>query len=449
MLTTEERQAIAQGLTHKYSLNGLIDYLLDLANRNTDVSHELLLKFSTSTPEPVLDSQWLSGVAFDLTHDLGASDDPYDFDDSEPFDIDEIFDDLQTYTKNLEILDSATLLDDTLSLILIRQELADQSMLTDFITKPINQVLNHLQQLPENELRQADQLILKKIRRLADHYDFQYTVRLLRSLIPVFLPEFTPQILADAQNDIDSRHDKYTYDGAENEAELLKYTLLINQNKLEEARTFAESHFDNYEIQTKYLKLIQSQNDIATLERLVSRAKISEWRDTLLRWYREHNDYDKLVAALKQQLFDTYSLETFKELRSVYIQLGSWQTERPFLLDELTASHANGYAAEILQVEHDLPNLLKVVSRDPELIKDYGVTAYPADPAKVTQLFKQVIDQRVASSSKRPDYDNIARLLNTFSQTGEVAKAIQWRQSIMKQYPNRPAMADELNKIRF
>lgn len=469
MLTQDEKTALLQQMKTQRT-DEIINYFTTLIDGNEVAESKLRQDFSLPTASnstfnlELSPLELLNDLSYSLTDDHFYEDD--DWNDDFTFDETQSFEDtiiqLKSYLPKFQRKVVTEPLDATAELVMltiIQIQMENQLSITDFLKKSIQEAIENLKELDEEMQTRLQQQTLTEFNRLNRKYHWPIPILLLGRLAGLFDSKSNEQVLNQAQSYAittetrEKRNDGFNlFPSVSTSLENLHFQLLLNQGHVETAQKFAEAHFSNELLQENLLVVLKARHDTKAIERLSVNATIANWRKTIITQYRDNQQFGKLAAILEQQLFDFISIDNFLALRNVLIQLGSWEARRDSILTRLT-KRANVYSdvPAILAEENALPKLLQVLERYPsaDLLRTYGVKVYLTNPKKVTRLFHEVLNKQVANSRTRTDYQHIAQLLDVFAQTGDLGIADQWRQAILTQFPNRPALRDELSRLSF
>lgn len=70
-------------------------------------------------------------------------------------------------------------------------------------------------------------------------------------------------------------------------------------------------------------------------------------------------------------------------------------------------------------------------------------------PDRVSAWWKNKIERKCTQAAERKVYQEIARWFSLFARYSSKEKAEQLKETILKRYPNRPAMKQEFARIRI
>ncbi|MCT3398868.1 hypothetical protein [Lentilactobacillus hilgardii] len=201
-----------------------------------------------------------------------------------------------------------------------------------------------------------------------------------------------------------------------------------------------------------------SQKDFRTAEKLAVNGALSKnnnlddqatWFDYLEKIYLQTKDYHKLAGVYKSRLLQptwgSFNLDDYKKLKGVIQMHGDWQQAYPALLTEFSQKLTPTDYASILSFEKETTKLMAVVGKVPSLVSEHGKTLFKRFPDKVTTLYyKALVDQDIGNTRKH--YRELGRTIRHYADYGDKGMARYWCQQLIKQYPRRSALIDEMQK---
>lgn len=201
-----------------------------------------------------------------------------------------------------------------------------------------------------------------------------------------------------------------------------------------------------------------SQKDFRTAEKLAVNGALSKnnslddqatWFDYLEKIYLQTKDYHKLAGAYKSRLLQptwgSFNLDDYKKLKGVIQMHGDWQQAYPALLTEFSQKLTPTDYASILSFEKETAKLMAVVEKVPSLVAEHGRVLFKQFPDKVTTLYyKALVDQDIGNTRKH--YRELGRTIRHYADYGDKGMARYWCQQLIKQYPRRSALIDEMQK---
>ncbi|WP_367777213.1 hypothetical protein [Lentilactobacillus buchneri] len=90
---------------------------------------------------------------------------------------------------------------------------------------------------------------------------------------------------------------------------------------------------------------------------------------------------------------------------------------------------------------------MQLIMQNPELTETYSKDLYPNYPDVVNKLYYQnvVLNEKYPG---RQAYRRMGRRIKNYTAFGSVQTAIKWIDGLIDEYPSRPALAEELNKVK-
>ena len=103
---------------------------------------------------------------------------------------------------------------------------------------------------------------------------------------------------------------------------------------------------------------------------------------------------------------------------------------------------------QVLSSQKEYEMLLKHISNNPGYVFEYGKELVKRLPNETYKIYKTAIILQVDEATDRKAYKKVARNIKELSDVGGTILAISLIDEFLKKYNRRPAMVDELNKIR-
>jgi len=109
----------------------------------------------------------------------------------------------------------------------------------------------------------------------------------------------------------------------------------------------------------------------------------------------------------------------------------------------------NNFYPKILIEENRLDLLLDHVLQYPDWFVNYAGTLHPFDPDTVLKIYTRYIEVHAQQADQRSKYKNVAGLLKKFAAVCGNEAARKLREELLIRYPRRPAMQDELKRVKL
>jgi len=143
------------------------------------------------------------------------------------------------------------------------------------------------------------------------------------------------------------------------------------------------------------------------------------------------------------------SLEAYHDYKNSFSQK-EWQAMYEEFLNRIKERNRwNHFYPRLLIEESRLDLLCAHVGQYPEWIVDYAAALHSFDPSMVLSTYIRHIETKAKEASERSKYKHIAGLLQNFSSVCGPEEAQKLRTLLLQRYPRRPAMLDELRRVKL
>lgn len=175
---------------------------------------------------------------------------------------------------------------------------------------------------------------------------------------------------------------------------------------------------------------------------------IPKWALYLERVYTETSNVDKLTEWVRHILFKGHT-SYYSKLKELYKSQDVWNEEKKeSLLDELAAMLLVNTYANLLDKEGEYFKLLGVVEHNPYLIDYFGKRLAMIYPEDSRSIYEQYIMREAVKATDRRNYKGICRLIKNYEDACGKRGALLLIDRLSDLYPRRPAMLDELVKLK-
>ncbi len=173
---------------------------------------------------------------------------------------------------------------------------------------------------------------------------------------------------------------------------------------------------------------------------------LERWRVWALEAYRTANRTEEAQRVARDLVLDGNA--SFLAAYRGLISADEWPSARGALIEEITASGGRTLRVlpEILALEELWPQLVELVERDPLYVTEYGGRLYSHFPERVRGVWSSLIMREARASSDRRAYRHLARSIERYAEVAGTDAAAEIRDAILLEFPNRPAMRDELSR---
>lgn len=240
----------------------------------------------------------------------------------------------------------------------------------------------------------------------------------------------------------------------------INYLGLLKQQNcgIEEIENFCRQHWENSSVRGYYIDLCMQSKEydlaLRTLDESMSLDEdfgglISEYSEKKKEIYLLQGDRESYIGQLWELMLNhnVGSLETFRELKQQYSP-EEWVEKRELIFQKLPA---NDDLMELYAEEKLYDRLLDCVLKSPDLyaLRAYEKTLAKIYPKQILEKYRDELNKLARHSGSRKHYQQLVSQLRRMQKIEggkEAVKEIaaEWRQ----QYRNRPAMMEELGKVK-
>jgi hypothetical protein len=236
--------------------------------------------------------------------------------------------------------------------------------------------------------------------------------------------------------------------------------LLVHQGRFDEALAIAREHFaDLPGLVTQFADALVQAGAGSTAEAFASSLLHSRSRATAISWLTGYaKQTGNLSVALdlqRQAIREQPYFETYKAIKELGQQLGSWPLLRPEIIAGLEAKQAWGTLIEIALYEEDIPWALKLLSvpERPWVVAGYTLKVAQAAetdyPQAVLEIYRRRVEALIAGRG-RGNYGEAARLLvkvrALLQRQGQAEAWQNYLTRLRQENKQLPALQDELKK---
>jgi len=243
----------------------------------------------------------------------------------------------------------------------------------------------------------------------------------------------------------------------------LKYRLLLKTQGQNAASNFIEQHISNPCLRREAIvnaidnKDFEKANMLANdgvkhdLKEKPGLAK--EWYDWLLRIAQKQKNTEKVIEYARMLLIDNFMpLQDYFQILKENVSNEQWNefVEEVIMDISKTKRWSNsGLIESILIKEEQWDKLLEQVKRHASLnsIEYYEKYLAQKFPDEVVELYAHGIIEYVECNVGRPHYKQACRFIRKIIKLGARDKANEIISSLRKQYPQRKALMEELDKV--
>ncbi|APR07045.1 tetratricopeptide repeat protein [Lentilactobacillus parabuchneri] len=302
---------------------------------------------------------------------------------------------------------------------------------------------------------QKDALVKEAIRTFkrklfADWAEQRY--KILYNVLPLITEKSAKLIQTASKNVIKSVEAGYDQVQSQIQDKILNARILIQLGQTDAAYEFMNENKDIPEIREVAIQNAIQNKDYPLAERLSLQASEKDpgwrriWERYLIKIYDATDQQQKQQEVLEKRLFANYP-DAFEPLKKLLKQTGQWNNERPRIM-QLAAKHLtpenNAY---VLDKEGQWDQLIQLVMQNPSLTETYSEHLYNSYPDMVSRIYYQNVILNDKNPSRQA-YRRMGRRIKNYAEFGNPKTAIKWIDGLIEKYPTRPAMAEELGKVK-
>ena len=243
----------------------------------------------------------------------------------------------------------------------------------------------------------------------------------------------------------------------------LEYELIRKMSGETEAEAFINMNLDNPELRRKAIDTAIKNKDF---EKAVSLARdgikrdsndkpglAKEWYDWLLRIALAQKDKSRIIEYAHYLFVDGFRQDQdYYAILKQNIETAEWTGYVEGLIDEIKRKDRwpnFGVIGKILVTEQLWERLLKLVSETRHLAyiqhyEQYLSGMYPTEPA---ELYENGILDLLKNKTGRSHYKEACRYMRRMIKLGAQERVIDLIETLRKEFPQRTALLDELNKL--
>ena len=176
-------------------------------------------------------------------------------------------------------------------------------------------------------------------------------------------------------------------------------------------------------------------------------ARPSIWWYLLYEIHQRTGDREKLTDTIVN-LLKQGDLSFLTKLKERYEQNGEWEARCTTLLPELRQALSAYDYMHVLEKEDQRRLLLSEVKEHPEMVMVYGPKLVQVDAGAVYELYRGQIRQAAAQADNRKGYRGVCDMILKLHRVGAKDMAIELVGEYARSSMRRPALQDELEKLR-
>ncbi len=151
-----------------------------------------------------------------------------------------------------------------------------------------------------------------------------------------------------------------------------------------------------------------------------------------------------LIISIVRLILIKGDIKYFEKLKNIYLQKGLWGEQRNPLWQELSEKIGVQYYCTLLSQENELDLLMNEVKKRNYYISNYGKQLAEKYKDEVCEVYEEHILSEAKQATDRGKYKKVCRIIENYIESCGKIKALDLMEKLIKMYPRRPAMLDEL-----
>lgn len=328
--------------------------------------------------------------------------------------------------------------------------------LTDTFDRVFGSMKNLSTNIAPEILESQKEIVIKDVVRVFKRKIFagwpEQRYQVLYNALPLITPKSAKLAQSASRAVIKAADEGFETTQSEIYDKVLHARILIQLGEQSDAEKFMDEHKTIPKIrEVEIQNAIQNKNYVRAEELCLEASKQDQgwrriWEQYLIKIYDATDQQQKQEAVLENRLFANYP-DAYEPLKKLRQQDKSWDAQYPTFLAKAAKKLTPENYAFILDKEREFDKLMQLVMQHPELTETYSKDLYSNYPDVVNKLYYQ----NVVLNEKHPGrqaYRRMGRRIKNYTAFGSVQTAIKWIDGLIDEYPSRPALAEELNKVK-
>ena len=301
-----------------------------------------------------------------------------------------------------------------------------------------------------------EKLCKAALKKVLEGWD-EWSYDLLRIAV-LLVTEKNKGLIDNALNDLRSRQkDERFSDYAQTQEDLVRLKVIQALEGDKAARAFINKRLELDQFRELAVDDDLNNGDYENAEKLCLEkteqldrrpyGRPSDWWYRLYAIYEKTNDRPKLISTAKSLLLQG-DLQYYKKMKAFLHEDGTWKEAYPLLRSELKTALPGYLYAQILDMEDEDALLLEEVKKGGSAIFQYGKKLARHYPQVIYELYRGEIIKAAKESSNRSEYGKLCGLIRELHQAGGNDEALALADQFILDYKRRPAMLDELAKLK-
>ena len=237
---------------------------------------------------------------------------------------------------------------------------------------------------------------------------------------------------------------------------MIRYQMVAQCEGEKDASAFIKEHLQYSEFRKMAIEAAFKEKNYDEVDSLARAGEeqdqdklglVKLWREYRCQVYRLTDNTDGLRKLALDFILDG-GFEYYQELKSTYEPL-EWADVYPGVIRMLENKKRTELPvyADILIEEDEKQKLLEYVKENVSRVTRFYKYLVPEYQDIVYKMFRQYIEYSAERANSRSGYKGVCAIIRGLKKAGGREKAAEAKQALLKKYPRRSALRDELTKI--
>jgi len=247
------------------------------------------------------------------------------------------------------------------------------------------------------------------------------------------------------------------------EAQSIKYEVLLKSKGEKEAEKYLEQNITNSNMRREairkalvnknYDKAVEIAQDGVSFDMKDRPGLAKEWYDWLLKIAQAQKSKAKIIEYARYLLIDNFrNKQDYYQILKEHVKPEEWNSFLESVIQDIAANKRwldSRLIASIYIKEEWWDRLLELLRKSPDLntIEHYEKYLAQDYANEITDLYSNEILKYIKNNVGRKHYQKVCRYLRKIIKLGAREKADEIITFLIKEYPNRKALLEELNNV--
>ncbi len=330
---------------------------------------------------------------------------------------------------------------------------SDQSL--ELLEKACNMVAAHCD---EKEKKQTYETLIKQSKNKIFEGWGEWNYILLRYAI-IFLHAKNCKKLYDALDELYEKYGQIKFSMYyESSDKLIRYAAIQKLDGDFAAEKFLMQNIGIDEMRFIAIERAMDKGDFGFAEKLCREkieameeksyyGRVPEWFYLLYNVYEKSQNKMKQIEEARAILFGG-DVSYYNVLKELYQESGMWEKEYRPLLTALNTNLSSFTYMQIIKNEQEWSLLLEGVKKSPSFVFTYGECLADRYKNDIFPIYRAEIEKEASNAMDRRQYREVCKSLEQFFDAGGGVIVFDMIAGFCETYKRRPAMLDELDKLR-